>query len=908
MSTWTTTALQTLEGYLENNRSRYVTSGADAEEVISDLRRHVQEEVAALKLPVVTEDDVQRIVRRIGPAPVEEPGQFRPEMPPASLNGATLGKSFRSFLLFFFGVLLPAVTLGFELTTHLCAGVFFDPLPTWFHVLFVALVPAANLFAWEALRGRGTPALNGGNGAPHSPLQTGMARFLRPGWQRERWLWLTNGAAVGVSAFYSVLYAPMAPFAAIGVIYFGFGLLPLSPLFAFGGTLRFRRHLRQRFPEHPQPAARDWWLAAGVPLLALTLFALPAPLTRHWMEQAESTSPDQSLGAIKQLRRWGGRDVMLQACYGQGNRLWIEVFGGRQINTEKAREVYYRVTGQPFNAVPPPVSKYQRAGRELFDEFSWDADLGGETVAGQVTALSLTQSRFDGLCQPDEAWAYCEWTLEFRNDHHRRQREARAQIQLPPGGVVSRLTLWINGEEREAAFGGRAQVRAAYQEVAVRQRRDPVLVTTTGPDRVLVQCFPIPPNGGTMKIRLGITAPLTVEATNAAALKLPCFVERNFAVPETLQHSFWLQSSQPPHSALKQLTTAPAEAGKYSVRGQLADSLLNLPEATLRFPCSERLRSVLARDTKKADAPAIRQTLEAAPAKLPGRIAIVLDGSRDMDREYPRIAAALDGLPAQPETTVWLAQDGARPVYRSTWGGRETVSSVVGKLRGTGGQDDVPALLQAWEWAAATNGGVVLWLHGSQPILLANLEALKQRLEWRSANDPILLDAPMRPGPNRVIEQLSSLGGITALPRLGSLEEDLERLFAIWSGRRPQWNLVRASEPELLSTAGLPSSTGSSHIVRLWALEQVRSLIRSRQSAEAVKLATKHQLVTPVTGAVVLETQRQYDVAGLTPVDAATVPVVPEPGAWLLLLLGLAAMILCRWRRRTGSWFRLAKQ
>jgi hypothetical protein len=64
-------------------------------------------------------------------------------------------------------------------------------------------------------------------------------------------------------------------------------------------------------------------------------------------------------------------------------------------------------------------------------------------------------------------------------------------VQLPPGGVVSRLTLWVNGEEREAAFAGRSQTRQAYQQV-VSRRRDPVLVTTAGRDRVLVQCFPVP--------------------------------------------------------------------------------------------------------------------------------------------------------------------------------------------------------------------------------------------------------------------------------------------------------------------------------------------------------------------------------------------------------------------------------
>ncbi len=75
---------------------------------------------------------------------------------------------------------------------------------------------------------------------------------------------------------------------------------------------------------------------------------------------------------------------------------------------------------------------------------------------------------------------------------------------LPPGGVVSRLTLWVDGEEREAAYAGRAKVKKAYKKV-VERRRDPVLVTTCGKDRILVQCFPVPSNGGTMKIKVGIT-------------------------------------------------------------------------------------------------------------------------------------------------------------------------------------------------------------------------------------------------------------------------------------------------------------------------------------------------------------------------------------------------------------------
>jgi hypothetical protein len=141
--------------------------------------------------------------------------------------------------------------------------------------------------------------------------------------------------------------------------------------------------------------------------------------------------------SVRRLRTFGSGQVMLRECYGRANRLWIELFDGNQPNSELARSVYYRVTGKPFNSVPPPLSKHQAAGRTVFDEFEWDPGLGGDTVAGQVRGLSLLQSRMDGLCKADEGWAYVEWILEFKNDHERSQREARAQVLLPPGGGLA---------------------------------------------------------------------------------------------------------------------------------------------------------------------------------------------------------------------------------------------------------------------------------------------------------------------------------------------------------------------------------------------------------------------------------------------------------------------------------------
>jgi hypothetical protein len=73
------------------------------------------------------------------------------------------------------------------------------------------------------------------------------------------------------------------------------------------------------------------------------------------------------------------------------------------------------------------------------------------------------------------------------------------------------------------------------------------------------------------------------------------------------------------------------------------------------------------------------------------------------------------------------------------------------------------------------------------------------------------------------------------------------------------------------------------------------------KAAEALKLATGYQLVTPVSGAVVLETAAQYAANGLTPVDAATVPTVPEPETVALLAMAALVVIAAIWTRRRAA-------
>src|SRR5215471_11031598 len=56
------------------------------------------------------------------------------------------------YLSFLVGVVWPAAVILLELATRMCAEAFFDPMPTLWHALAVAFVPASNLLLWLRLR------------------------------------------------------------------------------------------------------------------------------------------------------------------------------------------------------------------------------------------------------------------------------------------------------------------------------------------------------------------------------------------------------------------------------------------------------------------------------------------------------------------------------------------------------------------------------------------------------------------------------------------------------------------------------------------------------------------------------------------------------------------------------------
>src|SRR5262245_40633740 len=188
-------------------------------------------------------------------------------------------------------VIYPAIVIGIELVTRFCAQVFFDPMPTNWHVVAVCFVPATNLLVWLHLR----------NGTFH----------------KVKWLAFANGVAIAVGGFYALVFAPLLPLAIIGILV-AIGLLPLAPLASFAGALWLRRAFRSKH----RTERRTRETLGGVPVGVVLLLALniPSAATRLGIQWAASGVPSEREQGLTLLRTIGDDDLLLRLCYDTAGR------------------------------------------------------------------------------------------------------------------------------------------------------------------------------------------------------------------------------------------------------------------------------------------------------------------------------------------------------------------------------------------------------------------------------------------------------------------------------------------------------------------------------------------------------------------------------------------------------------
>jgi hypothetical protein len=259
------------------------------------------------------------------------------------------------------------------------------------------------------------------------------------------------------------------------------------------------------------------------------------------------------------------------------------------------------------------------------------------------------------------------------------------------------------------------------------------------------------------------------------------------------------------------------------------------------------------------EAPDLLARLVSGPRPRPRHLVVVIDGSAPNEAFRGELTMAVRRL-----ATVWpglqLVFAGDQVQTLAVGGEGQDAATWLDGRDFVGGRDNAPALLRGIELARAQSGGTVLWLGAPQVINLTPSEELKQRLLDGKALPPIFF-LPLAPGPQRLWDAFETVPH-QVLPRYGNLEEDLAGLPGFETGRH-FFELRFALPGEPLPAA---ASAAPPHLERLWAAEQVDRLLgRHDTEAEqqALALAVEHQLVTPVSDAVVLETVEQYEAHGL---------------------------------------------
>mgnify|MGYP000107535282 CR=1 FL=1 len=652
---------------------------------------------------------------------------------------------------------------------------------------------------------------------------------------RPRLTGLMNGFALGLSAVWSAIWASTVmlghsnPSCKLGWML----LLCTAPFLLFAAFC-----LGLDLWNKTEKNIRRVTTTFSVLGLLLSLLFVFTPMARTSFVQSlifngRQATPEDQESAISNLRTFATDEDLRPSKYPvSGFALAALLIPNRGLESggEADNELYFKVTGKPYSAVEEKKDK-------LIEHEQISA-----VVGTKIPGLSLAKSQIAGNIDAATLSSSLDWTLSFHNSSTSAQ-EVRCEIAMPKQAVVSRATVWINGEGHEGTFTTAAEPRPDQANAG--QNIEPLLVTMTAPDRVLVQCYPLRANGGEMKIRLGFKLPLEAGDGKNCALKLPHLVATNF-IQSKRQRVNFVSRDLP-------LANSPGlivgkDAGGYSLSGVIKTRNASARE-TLIVQRLNAPTTIATLDGNAIKPRYIVQSLKAVTKPTVKRLYVVIDSSAALKEHAEEIKEALAAIPTHLKPTIHFAGKSAQAVINS-----EAFS---------GGQDNWPILRATLETAAEEKNSAVLWIHGPQPIAPKLADSAVLDLVHGVA----LYDLQMNAGQNALLPALQTedVSGLVAYENFGndSSTGDLHTLATIWNKGATKGGarglVVQRSlsftEPQCPIVS---DPLVSAQITCLWARGEVVNLMASGHQYEAQVLAANYHLITPATGAVVLQNDRDY--------------------------------------------------
>ncbi len=481
--------------------------------------------------------------------------------------------------------------------------------------------------------------------------------------------------------------------------------------------------------------------------------------------------------------------------------------------------------------------------------------------------------------------SYTEHTFTVKNDavsffEGSNQQEAIYVFQLPEGGVVTALSLWINDREEKALLTTKEKAATAYQTIVGREKRDPSLVQWQEGNRVSVRVFPVPASGS-RKFKIGITAPMPVNN------QLVTYTGPIFRGPSAKKATTSVQltshQSTPMHWQKVSLQTS--NAPTYTYTGSFKQGWSVQWPATAVVPHSFKHNNALF-------------TLQAWKPRLV---------ATNMQYVYADVNAGW----TVSEWKQLLQKAGQREVL--VWNGKMTKVTAENEKALFGELSGLSFSIFPFYLIPEPDKSIIISKQGGntpsldelspdKPFLPpVSLEKLKHQYRWFQVDGQL----PLYTASIRQAGLLRYASGQWA-----------DLFYRLSHGVYEEGPLVSGtiqlydSQIQITPAENAVGSWGPDHLLRLYTYHTILqqagpSLLQNNLANEnaLVQLAQYAQVVSPVSSMVVLETQADYDRFGITDqkdgLQQATLQnsgAVPEPHEWVIIIAALVFLFIYRLR------------
>ena len=155
-----------------------------------------------------------------------------------------------------------------------------------------------------------------------------------------------------------------------------------------------------------------------------------------------------------------------------------------------------------------------------------------------------------------------------------------------------------------------------------------------------------------------------------------------------------------------------------------------------------------------------------------------------------------------------------------------------------GGEDNLGALAEGIVALQGEPAATLLWIHGPQGFEFDEFTGQLEQVLDRGTHLPEIWLLPVAPGPNKALQHPRVFQLAHTLAWSGDPQADIAAAFTNYFDTEPRWTVRRMTGPP----PGL--IVGSQHIEKLWALEQIESLMTQGREGATRAMTLVAQLVS----------------------------------------------------------------